>query len=194
MSSDLHFDVVELARAVANMLRIGTIADADYDNALVKVQIGDLITGWLPWFTPRALGDRTWLPLEVGEQVMVLSPSGDLAQGIVLGSIFQTDAPAPGVQVGVSRTVFNDGLVVEHDRVAKRTVINAWDSEGTLELRAKNIILKTGDGGFFHVDHAGKATRITHQGGVNYLTETWENGAVVTSEPDHGHNPPEVEV
>lgn len=191
--SDLQFRVTELERLVANLLRIGVIAEADYDAAKVKVRLGDLVTGWLPWFTDFAKGDKSWKAPEVGEQVMVLSPSGDLAQGVALPSIYQTAAPAPSTKVGVSRAVFADGLIIEHDRDNKRTVLNGWESEGTLEIRFKNVIIKTGDGGFFHLDHAGKATRITHDGGANYTSETWETGAVVTGPPDHGHNPPEVE-
>jgi len=191
---DLEFEIAELNRRVANLLRVGSIVDTDYANARARVTIGDITTGWLDFMTQRAGGDRTWWAPEIGEQVMVLSPSGDLAQGKILPALYSAAAPAPAGSPDIHKEVHADGFSVTHDRANKRTVLDAWDSQGTIEIRAKNIILKTGDGGFYHIDHAGLATRITHQGGVNYDSESWQTGAVVTGIPDYGHNPPEVDI
>jgi len=190
--NDLQYQLAELNRRLANLIRPGKIIEADYPAARVRVQIGDLITAPLPWLTSRAGGDVSWWAPEVGEQVLVLSPSGDLSQGWALPAGFTNQAPAPEVSPDIHKTVYADGFKITHNRVAKHTVLDAWDSAGTLEIRAKNIILKTGDGGFYHVGHAGYATRITHKSGVNYDSESWQTGAVVIGVPDHGHTPPEV--
>ncbi len=194
MSADLHLRVTELERRLENIVIIGTIIKADYDQALVRVESGDLKTGWLPWLTQRAGGDRSWNAPEVGEQVVVFSPSGEPAQGVVLPALFQTASPAPAKSADITQTIFGDGLKISHDRSTNRTVIDATANDGTLEFRAKNIIHKTGKNGFYHVDHYGYATRITHMGGAAYQSETWNIPAVVTGIPDHGHNPPEVEI
>lgn len=193
MLSDLLYRITELERRLANQLRVGTVAEADYPQGRLRVTIGPITTGWLPWLTARAGADRTWWAPEVGEQVMVLAPSGELAQGWVLPAGFSDAAPAPCASADVMRAVFGDGLVVEHDRAAHRTTINARDSEGTLILSAKNLVLKTGEGGFLHTDHHGRAARITHVDGALFESETWQAGSTVTAKPDHGYTPPEVD-
>jgi len=193
MLDDLLFRLTELEHKLNNLVRVGQVAEADYDAARVRVQLGPITTGWRPWLTTRAGGDRSWWAPEVGEQVVVFSPAGELAHAWVLPAGFSDAAPAPANSPDILRAVFADGLVVEHDRAAKRTTLNGRDSEGTLILTFKNIVVKTGEGGFYHLDHHGKATRITHLGGPDFKTETWDTGSVVTAEPDHGYSPPEVD-
>lgn len=112
------FEITELNRRLANLIRIGTIAEADYDKALVRVQIGELKTGWLPWLTARAGGDHTWWAPEQGEQVMILSPGGDLAQGVVLAGLYQDAHPPAASAASKHVTTYKDGAVVEYDREA----------------------------------------------------------------------------
>ena len=44
----------------------------------------------------RAGADREWDPPTIGEQVVLLSPSGNLAQGVVLTGLFSDLIPANG--------------------------------------------------------------------------------------------------
>tara|TARA_R110000824_G_scaffold118575_1_gene270877 strand:- start:268 stop:864 length:597 start_codon:yes stop_codon:yes gene_type:complete len=190
-----EFDLAELARRLTNIVRPGTIDSADYGAALVRVRFdANWVSGWLPWLTRRAGADVDWWAPEVGEQVIVLSPMGDPAQGWVLPAGYSNAVPAPAASPDMAVALFQDGFKVSHDRANNHTVLDAWDSEGTIELRAKNIILKTGEQGFFHLDHYGKATRITHTGGVNFVTDTWDLGSNTVGNPDQGFNPPEVEI
>lgn len=116
----LTFEVTELHRRLANLIRLGRVIAADYagDIPRLRIRIGELETAWLPVMTSRAGGDNCWWPVEIGEQVLVLSPSGDLAQGVVLGSLHQQAYPAPGHAVHVHRVVYGDGAVIEYDRKA----------------------------------------------------------------------------
>jgi len=52
----------------------------------------------------------------VGEQVVVLSPSGDMAQGVVIGSIYQQQYPATPSDKNIHRTQYSDGAVIEYNR------------------------------------------------------------------------------
>lgn len=115
-NSDLAYRVAELERRMNNLLRKGTVCEADYAVARVRVRSGDLITAWLPWFTRRASHDRDWWAPEVGEQVMLLSPCGDPAQGVVLPAIYQDAHSAPSADPDVHRVEFSDGAVIEYDR------------------------------------------------------------------------------
>ncbi len=192
MFDDMLARLTDAERRIANVIRIGTVWTADYAAATARVRIGDIVTAPMPWLTTRAGGDRSWWAPEVGEQVLVLAPSGELAQSVVLPSIYATAAPAPAASAGVTRAVWGDGLIIEHDRAAKLTRINALDSGGTLVLEAKNIVLRSGEDGYYHLDHAGYAARITHMGGANFETDNWKTGATVVGNPDQGFNPPEV--
>ncbi|WMR36092.1 phage baseplate assembly protein V, partial [Metapseudomonas otitidis] len=42
-------DFATLARLLENLIRLGTIAEVDHAAARVRVQSGQLLTGWLPW-------------------------------------------------------------------------------------------------------------------------------------------------
>ncbi|MCZ4281703.1 phage baseplate assembly protein V [Kiloniella laminariae] len=185
-------NLTEILRLIENLICYGTVVAADYPSARVKVSIKGRATAWLPWSTDRAAHDRSWDAPEIGEQVLVLCPSGDPANGVIAGTLFRQAAPAPASSVDTTRRVFGDGMVIEHDRATKLTRINALDSEGTLVLEAKNIVLRTGEEGYFHLDHHGKATRLTHLSGPNFESESWINGSVVTAKPDYGYQPPEV--
>jgi len=112
--------VSELERRLSNLIRPGTVTAADYPNARVRVQIGQNTTAWLPWMTHRAGGDRSWHAPEVGEQVLVLSPCGDLAQGFALPAVYQNAHPAPANAATVHRIEYEDGAVIEYDRQAHK--------------------------------------------------------------------------
>ena len=195
MTGEHQFELSELARRVSNLIRPGVVEAADYDAALLRVRLDEnWVTDWLPWLTRRAGGDVDWWAPEIGEQVVVLSPMGDPAQGWILPAGYSNAAPAPAATPDVHTTVYGDGFKITHDRAANHTVLDAIESEGTLELRAKNIIIKTGENGFYHVDHYGLATRITHTGGANYETDSWQTGTNTLGNPDQGHSPPEVDI
>ena len=105
----------ELQRLLANLIRVGKVVDLDESGPKVRVQIGDLKSNWLQCGAPRAGETRqTWMP-SVGEQVVVLAPFGDTAQGIVAFSLNQ-DAHGP---VSSSRHIhaaeFPDGTRLEYN-------------------------------------------------------------------------------
>ncbi|MDQ7987287.1 phage baseplate assembly protein V [Pseudomonas sp. G34] len=107
-----------LARLIENLVRFGTIAEVDEPKARVRVKSGELLTTWLPWLALRAGADRQWNPPTEGEQVVLLSPSGLLAQGIALTGLFSEANPANGDRAGLHRTTYRDGAVIEYDSVA----------------------------------------------------------------------------
>jgi phage baseplate assembly protein V len=122
-------------RRIANLIRVGVIAQLDEthaDGPRVTVDLGDVVTTWLPWLTLRAGEDRAWWAPEPGEQVLVLSPSGELAQGFVLAGIPSDLYPANGDRKTLRRTTFKDGTVVEYDREAHQLKVDASASNGAV--------------------------------------------------------------
>lgn len=88
-------NVAELLRLIHNLIRTGTIAEVDHAAARVRVKSGALLTDWLPWIESRAGTSRSWNPPTVGEQVMLFSPGGDPAAGLVLTGLFSNAHPTP---------------------------------------------------------------------------------------------------
>lgn len=105
-------------RLLHNLIRLGTIAEVDAAAARVRVQSGDNLTDWRPWLSARAGDSSEWNPPSVGEQVLLLSPSGDLAQAIVLTGIYSDANPAPADSETLWRRTFPDGTTITYDHAA----------------------------------------------------------------------------
>jgi len=118
MMLELLQRIERIERQMHNIALLGTVADANYATARVKVAIGDLVTGWLPWLTHRAGNDVNWDAPEIGEQVLVLSPSGEIGNGIVVPAIYQDAHPANGNTPDTTNRTYQDGAVVSYDRAA----------------------------------------------------------------------------
>lgn len=131
-------NAAELLRLIENLLRFGAIAEVDHGAPserlpAVRVRSGALLTGWLPWAGGRAGTTRDWNPPTVGEQVMILSPGGDLANGVAMPSLFQFSAQPPTNDPGKISRAFPDGGLIEYDHEHQVVRINL---PGRLEIAA----------------------------------------------------------
>lgn len=160
-------EIAQLNRLLENLVRLGTVAEVDHQAARVKVQSGRLLTGWLPWVAPRAGTDREWNPPTVGEQVVLLSPSGQTANGVVLVGLFSDEHPANGDRANLHRYTYADGAVIEYDSIAHhlRAILPA---SGSTELVSPGGISITGD--------------ITHQGNYTQTGNQTVTGKVTVSD------------
>lgn len=188
---EMRQDIGELYRRLSNIVLPGQITAVDAANHLCRFTHGSLTTGWVRWLTTRAGADRDWWCPSVGEQAVLFSPDGEPNQGWVLPAGYSNAFPAPDNDPARHVVAYADGMRIVHE--PGRLVLDGWDAGGTIELRAKSIVIKTGDGGYYHVDQAGMATRITHKGGNQFETEKWVAGSVVVDKGDQGFHPPEVE-
>ena len=142
-------DLAALSRLLENLIRFGVISAVQMEPPRVQVTTGTLTTAWLPWLALRAGADREWDPPTLGEQVMLFSPSGQLANGIVVTGVFSDHIPANGNRPGLHRRTYADGTVIEYDSVAHHLNATLVDG-GTTNLISKGGINLVGD--------------ITHQG------------------------------
>lgn len=107
----------DLERRSANMVRFGVVEEIDFAQRRVKVRSGELLTAWLPWSAGRSgAGKRRWDAPEVGEQVVMLAPAGDLTQAAVLPGFYQDAYDAPSSNPDQDRTEYGDGTVLQYDR------------------------------------------------------------------------------
>ncbi|WCR54405.1 MAG: hypothetical protein PG981_001427 [Wolbachia endosymbiont of Ctenocephalides orientis wCori] len=143
-----NFAISELQRKLANIVRIGLIKEIDYEKAKVRVQIGEFLTDYLPWVAARAGEDRSWAPPDIDEQVVVLSPFGELSLGVVLPAIYQQKYLL-SERREISHTFeFQDGSKLLYDKenhclefaVANKITLKVGESE--IEMTKDGIKLK----------------------------------------------------
>lgn len=116
----MSFQAAEAERRGAGIARSGRVVAVDPATARAQVSFGgETRSAWLPFMALRAGTARIWAPPSIGEQVWVLSESGDTAQGVILGSAFQSSDPAPSdkseaveVHLGDASLVIEDGAIV----------------------------------------------------------------------------------
>ncbi len=105
-------EITDLQQRLANLMRVGRVHSVDYEAARLRVSFGkdgSNVSGWIPWMTSRAGSTREWNPPAVGEQVVLMSPSGQDNAGFALpGGIYQTDSPANGTEAGKVVLNLND--------------------------------------------------------------------------------------
>lgn len=159
-------DLAALARLLENLIRFGVIAAVQMEPPRVQVTTGKLTTAWLPWLALRAGADREWDPPTIGEQVILLSPSGQLANGIAVTGVFSDLVPANGNRPGLHRRTYSDGTVIEYDSVAHHLNATLADG-GTTNLISTGGINLVGD--------------ITHKGDYNQTGNQTVTGRVDVS-------------
>lgn len=111
----MSFAAAEADRRIANVIQIGTVTAVSAGHA--RVRIGELDTADLPVAQFRAGALSFWWMPTVGEQVVVACPSGDVARGVVLASIFAGNAPSadlgvPMIDLAGGKIVINGSLEV----------------------------------------------------------------------------------
>jgi len=172
------FAITELDRRISNLIQVGIVAEADYPNAKLKVKLGDVTTDWLPWLTHRANNDTTWWAPEIGEQVIVLAPSGELYQAVILPSLYQSAYPAIDNKVDVSKTIYKDGTFTKYDRenhiltidVNSAGKVEVIIGASTITMVDASIELKNGASTITITDAS-----IEHKNGASTITVTDSN-------------------
>lgn len=110
--------IADLERRVSGGVIVGTVSQVDYKMGRYRVKSGLIETDWLPMASARAGETKTYSGFNVGEQVVVAAPSGDMSQGVILSAVStgETQASDKG---NLHRTVYPDGTTVEYDHDAK---------------------------------------------------------------------------
>ena len=151
MTRPLAWRVSELERRMGSLLRYGRVETVDTRKAVARVRYADpdgasgpAVSGWLPWLTLSAGERRDWRAPSKGEQVMILSPSGSMPSGAILGGLYSDGHPAPDSGALTSATVHPDGALVAYD--AESHELSAVLPEGgTCRLAAPGGVRVEGD-------------------------------------------------
>lgn len=95
-------------RRLHNIATIGTVTHIDADLALVRLAVGDNETDWINIPTIAAGKVRVWRCPSVGEQYLLVSPSGELANAIPVMSLYSDQNPSPSTNPDEIRIRYND--------------------------------------------------------------------------------------
>ena len=139
------FTLNDLGRRLANIIRLGQIFAVDYEAAKARVRIGNLETDWLPWITTNSGTTKNWNPPEIDEQVIILSPCGELNQGVILPSLYH--GLAPETSSDIKSIIFADGSRISFDKAKGNIDLDIKGSAtikvtGNAQIEAANIIFK----------------------------------------------------
>ncbi|HFC8494258.1 TPA: phage baseplate assembly protein V [Neisseria subflava] len=115
----------ELNRKIANIIKQGVIAESDPARALVRVQHGELTSDWLPYFVPFAGGVSVHRPPSVGENCIILSPSGETANGLVLCGMASALFPSPAQSADETVVKFPDGAIINYNHNSGQMTLKA---------------------------------------------------------------------
>jgi len=141
-TSEAPQQFADLLRLLANIVRVGTIADVDHGSTppLVRVQLSDSVTSdWRPYLELRAGKTGTWNPPTVGEGVVFLSPNGLTEGGYALPGIPTQSHPTPSSDPNKTVTKYPDGAVFEYDHAAHKLKVTL-PADGTADIEVPDAI------------------------------------------------------
>lgn len=130
-------ELTDLNARLANLIRIATVVAVDYEKAKARVNVGGAKSAWLPWITAMAGKSSNWMPLEIGCQVVVLSPSGAFNQGVILPCLYHQGASINNGNKNEHVTHYENGTVITHQVDSGDTTIT---TPGNLSIKSKGDI------------------------------------------------------
>ncbi len=109
------------------VIQVGTVVSVDHAAHSCTVELGELTTGDVPWFAWSAGGVRIWAPPSVGEQGAVLSPEGDLDNGLFLPGLYSDAFPPPSTDADVVHIQMPDGAVIAYNHATHSLTVTLPD-------------------------------------------------------------------
>ncbi|CAI3119896.1 phage baseplate assembly protein V [Acinetobacter pittii] len=137
----------DINRRLENLIRFGTIKTVNPSKPipLVTVDLDDIVTPEIRFFNARSGDDSTWDPPSLGEEVMVISPCGEIGPtSVVFYGLYNNEHPAPSDDLNQKIRVFADGCVIAYD-VAAHQLSAILPSGGKAIVTADGGITVNGD-------------------------------------------------
>lgn len=130
----------ESQRRLHNIATIGTVTHIDADSALMRLSVGDNETDWINIPSIAAGQVSVWRCPGIGEQYLLVSPSGDLANAIPVISLYSDHNPSPSADPNEIRIRYNDTDFCSIDVVNSQLTMHI--SQAIIEA-ATSVVLDT---------------------------------------------------
>lgn len=128
-----------------NLLIETGVIEAINPEGKVKVRLDpERITPYIQAIIPRAHQDIAWHPLDIGEHVLLLCPSGELSRSFVIGSLKTQTQPSPSTDLNTRAFQFKDGALFQYNRDSHKLLIQLPEP-ATTEVVSKGGITFIGD-------------------------------------------------
>ena len=137
----------DINRRLENLIRFGTIKTVNPSKPipLVTVELDDIVTPEIRFFNARSGNDSTWDPPSENEEVMVISPCGEIGPtSVVFYGLYNNEHPAPSDDLNKKIRVFADGCIIAYD-IAAHHLSAILPSGGKAILTADGGITVNGD-------------------------------------------------
>lgn len=172
----------DINRRLENLIRFGTIKTINPSKPipLVTVDLDDIVTPEIRFFNARSGNDSTWDPPSKGEEVIVVSPCGDIGPtSVVFYGLYNNEHPAPSDDLNKKIRVFSDGCVIAYD-IAAHHLSAILPPTGTVELTANGGVTLNANGGVTINANDG-LTINSVSGGTTHNGNLLVNGSSVTT-------------
>lgn len=114
----------DIERRLANIVKIAVISEVNHSDKLIRVSAGDIQSAWLPWPADVGKNYKRWRPLRQGQQVVLVSPSGDLSQAVIVGMLYSNVLDSPSDDENLDLIEYDDGTVISYDSDAHKLTID----------------------------------------------------------------------
>jgi len=131
----------ELLRRIANIVQVGTVTETKSDDglALARVNILGRVTDFLPVVMISNSFMKVWMPIQVNEQVLVVSPFGEANSGFIIPSIYHRGNKEPEGSTSKNTIVQIGNVTFECDRESVKVDAKNFklDFDGNLTITGK---------------------------------------------------------
>ncbi|CRI58664.1 phage baseplate assembly protein V [Pseudomonas sp. CCOS 191] len=121
-----------------------SVVAVDLAAARVRVSDGDWTSAWVRWHSQAAGKARHWRAPSLGEQGVLLSPSGEPAQGTFVPGLYGNAGSAPDNRDHVEVWRFEDGGSLSYDWQAKRYDIQLPTGNATFKVGGSTLVVNDG--------------------------------------------------
>lgn len=122
---------IENERRLQSIINRGIVTQVDHAAARCRVQIDGLETDWLKFTSARIGKVKIWNPPSIGEQVLVISETGELSTGLVTTSFDYDDQPMPSANADTFEIRCDDGATFIYNHATHNLGVTLPDDSTT---------------------------------------------------------------
>jgi phage baseplate assembly protein V len=152
LSDRLEIAIKDLQRRLENLIRVAPVIEVDADRSRVKVRFSDgnpergilpTDSDWLRVLVDRAASTIDYDMPDVGEQIMIFSPGGEIAGGYVGWAIYSVANPSPSKNPKVRLRRHADGMEVAYDSESHTLRISKQEALKVEVTGAAGVVFET---------------------------------------------------